>query len=141
MATSRNVVGAHVIVYINGFVYAQVTDLAWDSSTPAITRAGLDSLMAYELSPGPVKVSGRLSVLRLHSDGGLEARGIVAPFSHLPLERYFSILVVDRVTGKRLHQADHCKCTGQAWQLPSRGRVQGSFSFEGISWVNDAVYE
>ncbi len=140
MANSNNIVSAHLVVFINGFVYGRVTGLSWNPQTPRIARRGLDSIMAYELSPGPAIVTGSMNVLRLHGDGGLEGRGIVAPFEHIPEERYFSILVVNRKTGQRVYQADHCMVTGQTWNQEARGRVSGSFNFEGIAWRNEAEY-
>lgn len=137
----RVVVGASILVFINGYLYGQVTGLRWDSQTPTAARMGIDSMTAYELSPTTAKVSGSVSVLRLHGDGGLEGRGIVAPFSHIPRERYFSILVIDRKNRKILHRADHCKVATQSWNYTTRARVEGSFTFEGIEWTNEASYE
>lgn len=141
MSQSRGVVSAHIVVFINGLVYGQVVDLRWETSTPQISRSGVDSLTAFELSPGPVMVRGNMSILKLHSDGGLEGRGIVAPFSHISREKYFSILVVNRVTGQKLHQADKCKVTSQSWSYGARGKPQGTFTFEGIDCLAEVAYD
>lgn len=138
---SRVLVGAKVLVFINGYLYGHVTGLRWDSQTPTAARMGIDSMTAYELSPTIAKVSGSVNLLRLEGDGGLEGRGIVAPFSHIPRERYFSVLVVDRKSKKTLHRADHCKISFQSWNYTARARVEGTFTFEGIEWNNEANYE
>lgn len=141
MAASRVVVGAHVLVYINGIPFAQGTGFRFESQTPHKESRGLDSLTAYELAPVGAKAGGNFTMLRLHGDGGLEGRGVVAPFRHLSRERYFSILVIDRFNGKRLVQADYCKVTSQSWNHDAKGRVMGSFSFDTIDWVNEAEYQ
>jgi hypothetical protein len=137
---SRLVVGAHLLCFINGRLFGEVTAIQWDSATPNVSRVGIDSLTPFELSPVGAKMSGNVSLFRLHGTGGLEGRGIVAPFSHIAREKYFSILIVDRVTGKRLNQADYCKVNNQSWRMVARQRVEGSFSFEGIDWSNEAEY-
>lgn len=131
---------AHLVVFVNGFVFGEVAAFSFDSPTPHAERRGLDSVEAYELSPTTTKAQGSMSIYRVRGGGGLEGRGIVAPSSHLPRERYFSLLVVDRSTGKRFFQADYCKVTNQAWTADARGRVMGSMTFEALQWVNEAEY-
>lgn len=138
MARSPNVVGAHILVFLNGRLFGQATDMKWDSVTPNIVRYGLDSLTGYELAPGPVKVQGTIAVLRRHADGGIEGAGATAPFSSIERERYFSLLVMDRATGLRIFQADRCKVISQSWSIGSRGRMQGSFTFEALEWANES---
>lgn len=140
MARMKVVTAPHILVFINGQVFGQVTSFRMSSSTPLKAHTGLDSLIPYELSNSAVKVVGSMGVLRTHSDGGLEGKGIVAPFQYLELERYFSILVIDRQTGSEVFRADHCKVTNQEWSVAARGRLDGSFSFEAIQWTNEAPY-
>lgn len=140
MARSKIVVGAGLSVFVNGKIYGQVTSFKWDSSTPVKANYGIDSLMPYELANTATKVVGSMSLVRVHGDGGLEGRGVVAPLTHLELEKYFSVLVVDRLTGLDVFRADHCKVTAQSWQVAARGKMEGSFSFEGIQWTNEADY-
>jgi len=137
---SRLTVGAHILCFINGSFFGHVTQISWESVTPHNAKAGLDSLIPYELIPVQAVVSGKISVLKQGRDGGLEGRGITAPFRHLAQERYFSILIVDRKTGQRLHRADHCKVTDQSWSYAAKDRVHGSFGFRGISWEGEAEY-
>lgn len=138
MAGSPHIVGAKILVFINGRVFGQATDFKWDSITPNTVRYGLDSLIGQEMTPGPVKVQGTIAVLRRHADGGLEGSGVVAPYESIERERYFSLLVIDRATGLRVFQADRCKVLTQTWAITSRGRMQGSFTFEALEWANEA---
>jgi len=137
---SRIVVGAQVLCFINGMPFAHVTSVRFSSPTPHVARKGIDSIIAFELSPVGAACAGSLSMYRLSQDGGLEGRGIVAPFAHIPREKYFSLLVIDRKTGQKLIQADLCKVTAQEWSVAVKGRMEGSFSFEGIEWNNEAEY-
>lgn len=140
MARSKVVVGAGLSVFVNGKIYGQVTAFKWDSGTPLKANMGIDSLIPYELANIATKVSGSMSLIRVHGDGGLEGRGIVAPLTHVELEKYFSILVVDRLTGLDVFRADHCKASSQSWQVSARGKMEGSFTFEGLQWTNEADY-
>jgi hypothetical protein len=96
--------------------------------------------MAYALDPVAARVSGTISVLRLQGTGGLQGRGIVAPFEHLAREKYFALLIISRVTGKKVFQADFCKCTSESWSIVARQRVQGQFNFSAIESSNEAEY-
>lgn len=138
MSQSMNIVGAHILIFINGRLFGQATDMKWDSVTPNTIRYGIDSLIGYSTVPGPVKVQGTIAVLRRHADGGLEGAGVVAPYSAIERERYFSLLVIDRATGLRVFQADRCKVLSQTWVAAARGRMQGSFTFEALEWANES---
>lgn len=140
MAFSKILVGAHILCFINGRLFGECNSIQWQPQTPRIRRGGLDSLQAYELSPGPVELNGTIGVHRVRAAGGLEGRGIVAPPNLIPRERYFSILLVDRVTGQKVHQADFCMVESQTWSYAPHVIVGGSFSFKGIEWANEALY-
>ena len=135
-----NLVSAQLLCYINGRFVGEITGIQLSQSTSHASRMGLDSLTPYALDPASAHVSGTVSVLRRHASGGLEGRGIVAPFRHIPIEKYFSMLLVDRATGKRFFQADFCKVTSQSWSMGARQRVEGSFSFDALDAANEAEY-
>jgi len=104
MARSNIVAGAHVLCFINGILVGETMSVDWSITTENQEKRGIDSIEAYELAPIMAKVEGSISLFRMHGTGGLEGRGIVAPFSHIPQEKYFSILLVDRGNGKTLHR-------------------------------------
>lgn len=137
---SRVMVGAQILCFINGQLLGEVTGHKFSSSTPHTERRGIDSLIGYELSPVGAKVSGSFSILKLSMNGGLEGKGIVAPFTHLSREKYFSILIKDRKTDTTVFQADYCKVTDQTWSMVAKSRVEGSFAYEGLVWNNDVQY-
>lgn len=131
------VVAAHLVVFINGKRFGECMGMEWEQATPHTERMGLDSLTPVELSPVATKVSGSFQTLRIRATGGLEGRGIVAPFRHLPREKYFSILVISRQDGTRIFRADHCKVVSQRWRVQAKGRLEGSFSFAGLDAANE----
>lgn len=140
MAYAKTVVGAHLFVFINGQLFGQATSISWESQTPLKTIMGIDSLIPYELANVGTKVSGRISMLRVRADGGLQARGIVAPFAFLEREKYASILVMDRVSQMPVFRADNFKVSSEQWNAAARGRLDGAFQFEALNWSNETEY-
>lgn len=139
MAASRLLTGARVILYINGRPYAAVISFKWDSATPKKAIYGLDSGEPYELAPGQTKITGTITLLRTIGDGGAEGAGMVAEFSDVPREKYFTLALVERLTDTQIFRADQCSVTNQGWDIPSKGTVTGSLSFEALTWNNEAV--
>lgn len=137
MPASTIATGAKVVCYINGFVYGLVTGMSFGSATPHKELRGIDSQFPIELAPTMVSISGQLELLRRAGDGGLEAAGITAQFQQITQQRYFSIMLLDRLTNSVLFQANYCVCTGQQWGIPSRGIVTGSFPFTALEWNNE----
>jgi hypothetical protein len=136
------IVGAHLVVFINGKRFGECTGMEWEQGTPHTERMGVDSLTPVELVPVATRVNGSFQALRIRATGGLEGRGIVAPFRHLSREKHFSILVIDRRDGTRVFRADRCSVTSQRWRVQAKGRLEGTFSFMGIDASNeiDAAY-
>lgn len=135
---SRVVVAAHLLVFINGRIFGECMGMEWDSSTPRTEKMGLDSLTPFELAPTGTHVTGSFQMLRLRATGGLEGRGIVAPFRALSREKYLSILVINRQDGTRILRCDNCSVTSQRWRVAAKGRVDGSFSFMGLDCASEA---
>jgi hypothetical protein len=134
---SSVVVSAHLVVFINGKRFGECMGMEWEQGTPHVEKMGIDSLTPVELVPTGTRVSGTFKTLRLRATGALEGRGIVAPFRHVIREKYFSILVVNRLDGTRVFRADRCKVTSQRWQAMAKGRVEGTFAFVGIDAANE----
>jgi hypothetical protein len=135
---SRLAAGAKVILYVNGKPYAPVVSFRWDSTTVPHPIMGLDSGEPYELAPATTKITGNLMILRQIGDGGIEGAGLVPNFGDLPRGKYFTLALVDRVTDTTMFQASKCWIVSQSWDVPSKGLVTGSVSFEAIDWNNEA---
>lgn len=137
MSVSRNVVGAQLVVLINGRVIGEVTSFSYSSMTPHPEVPGIDQLLPFELAPSAVKIAGTVGVLRRQGTGGLEGRGIVASLQNIPEQRYFSLLIVNRRDQTSFFRADRCMVQQQQWEVAARGRVAGSFSFSALDWANE----
>lgn len=136
MARSNLVVGAHTLVYINGTAFGRVADLSWNSATPKRALQTIDTLIPMELVPLATALSGNLTIYRLHKDGGIEAAGMAATYADLTREKYFSIMVIDRVTDTVMFQADQCSTESQSWRN-GKGYVMGSIAFKGLKFNNE----
>lgn len=140
MSSSITLRGPDVKIYINGQLFSAVTALRFAAATGRHAIIGIDQSTPFELAPGSQKISGSIEVLRIHNSGGLEGAGITAPSSQLLLEKYFSLTVVDRFSNSILLQVDEAAVIDQNWSMVARGLVSGSFTFEGIGWVNEADF-
>ncbi len=139
MSKSRLVTGARVVVYINGAIYAQVSDFRWNSDTGSHDLYGVDSMQPFESASTVTKCSGQISVYRLIKDGGAEGAGITAPYPDLARERYFSLTLVERSSDTIIFQARRCKLLSQSWEIPTRGYVTGSLSWTALEFSNEVI--
>lgn len=131
--------GARVVCYINGTEYAVVTGAGWQVSYQRKAIYGLDSPTAYEIAPTTVSVTGTLRVLRSVLDGGAEGYGYVAFPKDIYLEQYVTINLIDRRSDSVLFSANRCSILSQSWEVPSKGLVQGSITFQAIDWSSEAA--
>lgn len=136
MARSRLVVGAQVVVYINGAPYGRVADFGWSDNSPRKEVACVDWLGPWELIPTSTRVQGNMTIYRLHRDGGIEASGMKATWRDVPREKYFSVLVLDRSTDTVIFQANKCSINSQSWRV-GKGYVMGTINFTALEWNNE----
>lgn len=137
MSQSRIASTAKVVLYINGRAYAQVTTFRWTCDTPTREIAGIDSSEPFELAPTRTKVTGTIGLVRLVGDGGIEGAGASVPFEYIASGKYFSLMLVDRATDTTLFRADNCRTSSQYWDVPQKGLITGSLTFEAISSSNE----
>lgn len=136
---SSTVTSQDLVLYMNGQVYAQVTNFSWNSSTSQTPKYALDSLMPYEIMPGPALVTGSVSVVKTQNDGGLEGAGFTTQFSNLARQKYNTISIRQRSTGQSIFEAKYCSINGQNWNMPTKGILSGNFSFMGIMFTTDSA--
>lgn len=137
MSYNTTIVGATVDCYINGKLYSVVTSFRWSSDTSRRSIHGIDSAEPLELAPTITRVTGSVGLLRSHMDAGIEGVGVVAPLQDLSREKYFTIALMDRMTGTIIFKADNCSVMNQSWDVPARGMVTGQMTFEAIGWGNE----
>jgi hypothetical protein len=139
MGAQKVAVGAGVLLFVNGKLYAKIIDFTYESETPVTEENGVDTGEPFELIPAPTRVSGTLTLLRIIGDAGLEGSGITTAFERIPEEKYVTLQLIDRVTKQVLFQCDSAKIVRQSWQHPAKGMVRGSAQFRGVTWANPAA--
>lgn len=139
MARSTLVVGAHLRVYVNGQPYGRTIEGEFSILTPQKELHVLDTFVPAELVQQAASVQGSIRVYKQHGDGGAQAAGIGPSLADLSLAKYFSILVLDRVTDTVVFRADRCSLEQERWGLPTRGYVTGQFSFKALNYSNETV--
>jgi hypothetical protein len=132
------VVGAQVVLYVNGALFGRVVGFNWNSITANKAIFALDSTTAYELTSTQARVTGNISVVKVHGDGGAEGASMTTRFEDIVREKYFTLQLIDRLTNSQIFSANRCKLTSQSWSVPTRGFVSGSLSFEALEWNGEA---
>jgi hypothetical protein len=139
MANSRVIVGARVVAYLNGQIWGRVTAFSFDSVTNRKPIHTIDVQWAQELAATTVETTGSFSLLRLAQDGGAQGAQAVASQANTSMEKYVSILIIDRATDTTLFQTDNAQITHESWSVNSRGRFEGNVAFSSILWSNEAT--
>jgi hypothetical protein len=130
------VVGAHCRVYINNQPFGRIADFGADETTSRKEVKVVDYLPPFELIQTGASARFNASIYRLHMDGGIEGAGLKSVWPDLPREKYFSFLVLDRLTDTVLFRADKCSVEHQSWRV-GRGFVMGTISFVVLDFSNE----
>jgi hypothetical protein len=125
-------------VYINSVPFARCCGLTYDVISPRKELRGIDILEPVELVPTSLSVHGTLQIYRLHSDGGIEAAGLIATWQKMTKEKYASLMVLDRSTDTVLVQVDKFCVNSQSWRVVPKSFVLGTVSWTGFSYSNDS---
>lgn len=137
MATSVTLTGAALKLYINGTPFGVATGIQYTSSQGRKTIGGLDQLTPIEIAPGVDRITGQITCVRKRLDGGLEGRGVASRAEDRLLEKYISIVLVDRLTDRIVFRCDNAVIDNQTWNVQAKGIVEITFNFTGISWGNE----
>lgn len=127
----------NLVVYINSRPFGIVHSWALNDSTPSQELGGVDTPDVVELAPTVERVGGTMGVWRLAGDGGTEGAGLKPHSLQLARGRYFSMLVIDRVTKTVFFQADRCRVESAAWQVVVKDLVRGTISWKAIRFNNE----
>lgn len=139
MPRPRSVVGAHVLLYVNGQPFGRVVKFRWTSMTPRKELAVIDILFPVELLPTVSRVSWEMQVVRTMADGGAQGAGLVASQAHLSREKYCTLLLVDRRTDTVLFKSDYNSTDVESWDVTPKNLMLGSVSGKGILWTNETA--
>jgi hypothetical protein len=133
------IAGPHIVCYINGRVYGQVSHAEWNSDTPKKPIHGIDSVHPFELAPTTSAVKGSLALYRITGSGGLQGAGVIAPFPDLSREKYFTLQLIDRRSGGVVFDCRQCSPESERWVISTKALMTGTLNFSGISWNNETA--
>ena len=136
---AATVVAASVVCLVNGGAYGQAKSFHWSSSTPHREVHGIDDLVAVDLIPQAVSVTGTVGMYRLHGDAGIQGIGAGGAFPNIARLKFFVLQLRDITTGALLFEARNCVVTAESWGAEAKGIVEGSMSFKGLSWRNEST--
>jgi hypothetical protein len=137
---SLTVTASTLKVYISGRLFGICTGFKHSVDYNKKGINSIDSIGPFEILPGVVNVKGEIECTRIGGYGGLEGAGVVASEDDLLLEKYISIVLVDRRSNSVIFKCQDASVTSQNWQVTGRSVLKGSFTFEGLSWNNESEF-
>lgn len=139
MATSSIICGPHTVVYINGKPFAQVSAIDYNINSPYRVITGIDTLLPLDTAPQSLSYTANMQIYMLRGRGGIEGEGLCATWEAATRGKYFSILVMDRLTSTILFEGRKNRATGQQWKIASKSIVTGSVQFTGLFYNNNTI--
>lgn len=137
MPRPKLITAPRILVYINSKLYGVVTSFTWTSSTPRKKIRSIDIMHPVELAATITEVTWNMGILRVMGDGGLQGAGVVAKSEYLSREKYFTILLVDRLSDLPLFNSEMNQVDSENWSVTAKGLLSGQVSGAGISWSNE----
>lgn len=134
---AKTIVSAGVTVYVNGAPFGRVTSFRFSSNTPREAIYGIDSLDPFELAPTRTRITGSIGLVRTVADGGAEGAGLTTNYEQLSREKYFSLMLVERISDTVIFRADYCSVVNQQWDIAAKEMVRGTIEFEALDWSNE----
>lgn len=131
------VTGANCILYVNGKPFARVSQFRWTIQTPSKEIRGIDVPTVMEFAPTLIRVAGSMTLWRTKGDGGVEGAGLAPIQDELPRGKYFSLMLIERITDTVLFRCDQAKVEHQDWDARTKALVQGTVAFVGITSSNE----
>jgi hypothetical protein len=131
------IVGAHAVLHINGMPYAYVSQLNPTITSPQKEIRGIDYLLPFDAAPGPLSYSVSAQIYRNRSHVGLEGEGLVPTWDKATRGKYFSAIIMDRITSTVLFESQRNLVTGQSWSI-GKGFVIGQVAWQGLGYTNDS---
>ncbi len=138
MDRPKLIVGARVLVYVNGKLFGRCAGFGWTSVTPHKETRVIDIQNPVELAPTTTGVQWNMTVLRTVGDGGMQGAGIVAPQDAFSRQKYIVLQLVERMSGLTIFQASMCAADNETWAVLPKDVMRGQLSGRGIIWNNEA---
>jgi hypothetical protein len=137
MGQAQSTAASSYKLYINNRVFGIATGFEFSEEVGRRAIYGLDQITPYELAPGTNTITGRIDCIKARNDGGLEGRGVATSHNNRLLEKYISIMLVDRITDKVVFRCDEAAVNNQTWRTEAKMIMRGSFTFTGISRTSE----
>lgn len=132
--------GAGVKLLINGSVVGFATGINFSRSQGIKVTYEIDNPFPVELAPTTYLVQGALTGLRLRDSGGLDGGKImdISTPQKFFLQKYVSIEIVDRVSGKTLFTIQKAMFDQDSWTIAARQMIGFNATFKGVFVENEA---
>lgn len=137
MAQSLSLSGAEVRLYISGKAYPEAQSISWTIDYGEEETYGVDSHFAQEIAPTIIKVSGKITGVRVKVSGGLQGAAARAKISDILKASYTSLRVQDISTDKELLWLPQMRVTTENIDISAKGIARLSFNFKGIIPYNE----
>lgn len=137
MPRPKLITAPRILVYINSRLYGVCTSFSFTSTTNRKKIQTVDILHPVELAVTTSVVTWNMGVLRVMGDGGLQGAGVVARPQDLSREKYFSILLVDRLSDLPIFSSDMNNVDAESWSVTAKGLLLGDVRGGGITWSNE----
>jgi hypothetical protein len=135
---SSLIVTAHTVLYINGMPYANVSEITPSITSPQKVLRGIDYLPGIETAPMPLEYTVSTTVYRRKNHGGLEGDGLVPGWDVATRGKFFSAIIMDRVTSEILFESQKNQITSQAWRIAPKSLLIGQITWVGLGYSNDS---
>jgi hypothetical protein len=133
----KAIAGAAVLVYVSGRLYGRCTSFSWASATPRRKVRTIDVVHPLELAATTVDVTWNMGIVRLRGDGGAQGGGLATAQIDISKEKYFTLQLIEKLTGTTLFQCNFCQADSESWNVMSKGLVEGTVTGSGILWNNE----
>mgnify|MGYP000934397012 FL=1 len=137
MPRPKRITAPRLLIYINSRLWGVVTSFTMRSATPRRKVKTIDVMHAQELMPTTYDVSFTMGIIRVGGDGGIQGAGLIARQQHLAREKYFSILVRDRLLDLPFFASEMNSVEDESWSVNAKGLLEGTVMCTGVVWTNE----
>lgn len=133
------IAGPHLKCYINNTLAGYVTSIQYTVNTAHRKIDAIDNIQSQELAVANYEVSANIGLVSSRILMGLEGAGITTSADKLPILKYLSIVVLDKVTDRIVFEAQKAVVESQSWTVQAKGLLTGQFAIKAIGFSTDAT--
>ena len=135
---SSLIVTPNIVLYINGMPYAHVSEITPTITSPQKILRGVDYLPGIETAPMPVEYNVSAVLYRKKQSGGLEGEGFIPRWNKATRGKYFSAIIMDRITSEILFETQKNQIISQSWRFSPKMILMGQVNWIGLGYTNDS---